>query len=99
MATAAHQAVVNALNVLSHIDDIPGHLKATGMRGVVGEPAACPVAVYVVDQAGVDVLIHQITWEFDPPGTSGGLLPAPVAAFVHEFDRGLHPDRDRTRPE
>jgi hypothetical protein len=80
---------------------VAGCLRRNGITGVRGESAACPVALYVANRTGEDVLINLTAWTPDPPtpGAIGGLLPLDVTRFVQQFDRGEHPELDRTQPE
>lgn len=98
-----HADVVAALAELAlGSTGVAGTLILRGCTGVRDEEAACPVAVYVWRRTGVDVRVQHLSWSFDPPrdtGSPGDFLPVSVAEFVAAFDRGEHPELDRTQPE
>lgn len=102
-AAQPYAAAANALNRLAvGYGGVAAALLADGCTGVREEGAACPVAEYVRTRTDVDVVIDALTWRLDPvppTGRTHGRLPLPVAWFVAAFDRGEHPELDRTQPE
>jgi hypothetical protein len=101
--TQPYDAAANALNRLAvSWRSVAATLLHHGCTGVREEGAACPVAQYVRTCTDVDVVVDALTWRLDPvppTGRTHGRLPLSVAEFVAAFDRGEHPELDRTQPE
>jgi hypothetical protein len=66
-----------------------GVLKASGVRGKLGDPCGCPVAKFIRKRIGTKVTVMVFAW------TNGGRLhrmPERLRQAIRAIDNGEHPE-------
>lgn len=52
----------------------------------------CPLSTFVRREVGVTVVVANSWWRFIDPFAAPRVLPAPLAAFVRNYDMGCYPE-------